>query len=95
MNRRNMSDKKETGEVRAMIKKLAISCIAGIMGVILAGTMPQQIQKIAQKRQEQTAVTAWWGTLYPKFCFSELPDENKGQKDDIKISFWLAQALDW
>ena len=41
------------------------------------------------------AVTAWWGTLYPKFCFSQFPEENKGQKDDIKISFWLAQALDW
>jgi len=33
--------------------------------------------------------------LYPKFCFSQFPEENKGQKDDIKISFWLAQALDW
>ena len=54
-----------------------------------------KIAKIAERRQEQAAVTAWWGTLYPKFCFSQFPEENKGQKDDIKISFWLAQALDW
>ena len=57
--------------------------------------MPEQIEKIAENRQEQTAITAWWGTLYPKFCFSQFPEDHKDRKEDVKISFWLAQALDW
>lgn len=63
--------------------------------MVLAGTMPEQIEKIAENRQEQTAITAWWGTLYPKFCFSQFPEDHKDRKEDVKISFWLAQALDW
>lgn len=45
---------------------------------------------------------AWWGTLYPQFCFSkmeELKGEEKScwefQGNPVKISFWLAKALDW
>ena len=62
-----------------------------LMAVILAGSTWER--RTAGDRQPQ--FYAWWGTLYPKFCFSQFPEENKGQKDDIKISFWLAQALDW
>ena len=54
------------------IKKVTAALTAGILGVVLAGTMPEQIEKIAENRQEQTAITAWWGTLYPKFCFSAM-----------------------
>lgn len=39
--------------------------------------------------QNFTPVCAWWGTIYPKFCFSE---RKKGR---VKISFWLAKALKW
>ena len=95
INRRNAMIKRKTGIAGKTTKKLTITIIGRLAGVILAGMMPQQLQNFAQKRQEQTAVTAWWGTLYPKFCFSQIPEENKNQKDDIKISFWLAQALDW
>lgn len=76
-------------------KKLAVTLAAGIAGVLLSETMPDHIQKIAEDRQEQTAVTAWWGTLYPKFCFARFPAENKDKKEEVKISFWLAQVLDW
>ena len=75
-----------------------LSFVLLVAAVVMMRAMPGmsgKIAKIAERRQEQTAVTAWWGTLYPKFCFSQFPEENKGQKDDIKISFWLAQALDW
>ena len=95
INRRNAMIKRKTGIAGKITKKLTITIIGGLAGAILAGTMPQQVQNFAQKRQEQTAVTAWWGTRYPKFCFSQIPEENKDQKDDIKISFWLARALDW
>ena len=75
--------------------KLTVVLAAGIAGVVLAETMPGRIEKIAENRQEQTAITAWWGTLYPKFCFAQFPAENKDKKEEVKISFWLAQALDW
>lgn len=81
--------------VKRYIKKMTAVLTAGILGVVLAGTLPEHIQKIAENRQEQTAVTAWWGTMYPKFCFSQFPEENKDKKENVKISFWLAQALDW
>jgi len=36
------------------------------------------------------AASAWWGTMYPEFCFSE------GSGDSPrKISFWLAEVLEW
>ena len=35
-------------------------------------------------------LTAWWGTLYPKFCFSETASGS-----EVKISFWLAKVLGW
>lgn len=78
-------------------RKLSFVLFVAAVGVLMRAMpgMSGKIAKIAERRQEQTAVTAWWGTLYPKFCFSQFPEENKGQKDDIKISFWLAQALDW
>lgn len=80
---------------RKLAGKIAATLAAGMAGVVLAGTMPEHVQNFVEKRQEQTAITAWWGTLYPKFCFSQIPPEYKEKKDDIKISFWLAQALDW
>ena len=87
--------KRKTGIAGKIAKKLTITIIGGLAGAILAGTMPEQIEKIAENRQEQTAITAWWGTLYPKFCFSQFPEDHKDRKEDVKISFWLAQALDW
>lgn len=42
---------------------------------------------------------AWWGTLYPRFCFSAPVREEESRTEDIrekvKISFWLAKAFDW
>ena len=80
---------------KRQIKRLAVALAAGLTGVLLAATEPDRIQQTVQNRQEQAAVTAWWGTLYPKFCFSRFPAENKEKKDDIKISFWLARVINW
>jgi hypothetical protein len=49
-------------------------------------------------------MTAWWGTLYPKFCFAQKEQENSaGQAKEEgeetysrpKISFYLAKFFDW
>ena len=82
-------------QVKKLIKRLSVSLAAGLAGILLAVTVPDRMQQIVQKKQEQAVVTAWWGTLYPKFCFSRFPAENKDKKDDIKVSFWLARVIDW
>ena len=44
-------------------------------------------------------VMAWWGSIYPEFCFSELnynvTDVEKNMSEQSpKISFWLAKAFE-
>ena len=57
----------------------------------------QKTMYIENRKIQQERLTAWWGTLYPEFCYSQLP-ENAGEtggKPKVKISFWLAHVLDW
>lgn len=74
------------------IHRFAVSILTGMVAVLLAcgsggdKCIPE--------------ITAWWGVLYPGFCFSGKKaeiDKNEEAKEqvDIKISFWLAKALDW
>lgn len=76
---------------RSKRKKLLLALAVGMAGALAMNAVP--------KKEEQRPVTVWWGTLYPKFCFAEIPentDENIDKKTaDIKISFWLARVLDW
>lgn len=42
---------------------------------------------------------AWWGSIYPEFCFSEMIQDEEGvekipSEQTPKISFWLAKALE-
>lgn len=72
--------------------RLAVSVLAGLLAVSL-------MQGTAGERCGQE-MTAWWGVLYPGFCFSGKQQEAEEEEDDgkpvrIKISFWLAKALDW
>lgn len=41
----------------------------------------------------QPRLYAWWGSIYPEFCFEKV--EDNGENKPVKISFWLAKALDW
>lgn len=60
-----------------------------LTAVILAGSTWER--RTAGDRQPQ--FYAWWGTIYPEFCFEKAGDN--GENKPVKISFWLAQALDW
>ena len=60
-----------------------------LVAMILAGSTWEE--KFNGSRQPQ--VYAWWGTIYPEFCFEKV--EDNGENKPVKISFWLAQALDW
>lgn len=58
---------------RKLRRKLSFVLFIAAVGVLMMRAIPGmsgKIAEIAERRQEQTAVTAWWGTLYPKFCFS-------------------------
>lgn len=59
--------------------RIWISLAAGLAGIIVMTAVPGD-----------SLLTAWWGTLYPKFCFSETSSGS-----EVKISFWLAKVLGW
>ena len=56
--------------------------------IIASGTWEKRITDF-----ENPKVYAWWGTIYPEFCFEKV--EDNGENKPVKISFWLAKALDW
>lgn len=59
---------------------LAVGCMGHMAG--------QSIQSAARPQ-----MYAWWGTLYPEFCFEK--GEDADESKPVKLSFWLAKALDW
>lgn len=72
-------------------KRIFISLLAGAAGAVLAAggfTIPVG-----------TGAAAWWGTMYPEFCFSDSGDREEdgdgAENNRPRISFWLAKALDW
>lgn len=73
-------------------QRLAVSLLAGFLAAaLMAGEIG---------RPAGSGTLAWWGTIYPGFCFSEKKRvesarEEKDTVPKVKISFWLAQALDW
>ena len=60
-----------------------------LVSMILAGGI--RAQDTFSSRDPK--VYAWWGTIYPEFCFEKV--EDNGENKPVKISFWLAKALDW
>ena len=59
-----------------------------LVSMILAGGI--RAQDTFSSRDPK--VYAWWGTIYPEFCFEKV--EDNGENKPVKISFWLAKALD-
>ena len=48
----------------------------------------------ALSRQEPSpSLTAWWGSLYPKFCYAETPEHETSSSHPVKISFRLAELF--
>lgn len=79
-------------------KRLYIAALAGMAAAVLTagrpdgGKQPESAATIADRTD--TGLLAWWGTMYPRFCFSEIPgEEETGQIKDgnreVKISFWI------
>ena len=38
-------------------------------------------------------ILAWWGTIYPQFCFMEMPEEGKSQEAKPRFHFWIAETI--
>lgn len=75
-------------------RRIIISVMAGMLAAVLTAGGPE----LSAHRN----IVAWWGSIYPEFCFSRLPEENDRRKEDVEtkdrrpeISFWLAKALNW
>lgn len=72
--------------------RFMISVLAGILAAVLTSVTPKSSRGLAP--------LAWWGTLYPEFCFvrqekvSDLQNHND-TRTGVKVSFWLAKAFDW
>lgn len=57
-----------------------------LTAVILAGSTWER--RTAGDRQPQ--FYAWWGTIYPEFCFEKA--EDNGENKPVKISFWACAS---
>ncbi|HJB15447.1 MAG TPA: hypothetical protein IAA05_05320 [Candidatus Blautia excrementipullorum] len=90
--------KKSAGKILSRMRdrrnRIAVSVLAGVLAVSWgAGSIKQPVY---------TGTAAWWGAMYPEFCFAK-PREDitaDGREEDAegqrpKLSFWLAKALDW
>ena len=59
--------------------RVQASILAGMLALaLLGGSVPGS---------HTPGVMAWWGSLYPQFCFSQTDQKPK-------ISFWLAKAIE-
>lgn len=85
--------KREKGEpfMKNKKKRLLFSLAVSLAAVSISAFSPRE--------PGDGYALAWWGTLYPRFCFSAPVREEESRTEDtrekVKISFWLAKAFDW
>lgn len=66
-------------------KRLCVSLIAALFLTAVTGSGGQR----------NISALAWWGSMYPQFCFAEKEEDNTKEEAEVKISFWLAKQLEW
>lgn len=71
-------------------KRLLLSVAAGMLAATFVSG--------ASLNVEDCNIMAWWGTLYPQFCFETVNAEDDNYENTVKqppkLSFWLAKALE-
>lgn len=75
--------------------RLMVSLLAGLAGAVLLAGMPAV--------KEPGGMMAWWGTMYPKFCFAEMPEEDADESTavdedgtrgrEMKTTLWIVEFL--
>lgn len=87
---------------------MLVVVLAGHLGVLQEenGNMAELQGLLKEQELDRAGIQlplAWWGTLYPKFCFADGVGENAEEKggentwnlgNSLKISFWLAKAFE-
>ena len=74
------------GYIKKRLNRVKISVLAGMLAAILFQ---------GNYMNDQKNILMWWGSIYPRFCFSEEACEEKTEENvRPKISFWLAKALE-
>lgn len=73
-------------------RRLLVSLAAGLIAAQIpwSGELPE-----AERRPPEYSVGAWWGWLYPEYCFSGKQRDEEGKEQEKHFSFWVAKALDW
>lgn len=76
--------------IRDIKKRIFTSGVIGMLiCVLMSGVFDQKMP------------LAWWGILYPEYCFMEVNtnkdeiEQERNTPEKIKISFWLAKVFDW
>lgn len=80
--------------IRNKKHRIAISLLTAAAVVLLTASIPNT--------SGGPGILAWWGTLYPKFCYSQIAPSSEEEaagrdrsESHVKISFWLAKAWNW
>lgn len=73
---------------KSLWHSLCISVCAGLLAAFWSGQ--GTIEKATIPAAVPGGQLAWWGTLFPWFCFQDTAEKGKPE-----ISFWLAKVLDW
>ena len=61
-----------------------------ILAAILTGALLSPSFSNYNKTQN---ILAWWGTIYPQFCFMEMPEEDDLQESKPRFHFWIAETI--
>lgn len=71
---------------------LTVAMVVTVMSS--AGVSGNETETLRASAQAPVCL-AWWGTLYPEFCFSGTDRGKTADAPERKISFWLAKHFDW
>ena len=71
-------------------KRMFFSLAVGMAAAVIFSGAPKNV--------EDSGIMAWWGTLYPQFCFEDTHTAADNYENTVKqppkLSFWLAKALE-
>lgn len=69
-----------------MSEKKQISYSGALLTAVLLCPCSENFNKTSN-------LLAWWGTIYPQFCFMEAPRTENGQKAEPRFHFWIVETL--
>ena len=66
--------------------------VAILAGMLAASGVSGDLSALS-RREPSPSLTAWWGSLYPKFCYAETSEHETPSSHPIKLSFRLAELF--